>query len=41
VNPERLGWVMLAIGIGVCALVWLAFSLLAHLFGIQLGEALF
>jgi hypothetical protein len=32
---------MLAIGIGTCLLAWLVFSLLAHLFGIQLGEALF
>jgi hypothetical protein len=38
---ERSGWVLLAIGVLICALGWLLFVLAAYLFGTQLGERLF
>jgi hypothetical protein len=35
---ERKGWVILAIGIGVCLLTWIAFAVMAHLFSIDFAE---
>jgi hypothetical protein len=35
---ERKGWVILAIGIGVCLLTWIAFAVMAYLFSIDFAE---
>jgi hypothetical protein len=38
---ERRGWLLLAIGVWLFALDWLALVLVAYLYGAQLGERLF